>query len=74
MKRNKKPYTEEQKKHITSWSRDATFCNEELTTHEKLLLDFHVTSSKVQWNYNESTKKFLNIIRNKWILYTQNNK
>ena len=72
--RNKKPYTDIQKEHMISWSRDTRFCKEELTTHEKLLLDFHVTSSRVQWNYNESTKKFLNTIRSKWILYIQNKK
>jgi len=74
MKQNKKSYTSVHKEYLIKWSEDVVFCLEQLTTHEKLLLDFHVTSSRVQWNYNDSTKEFLNNIRDKWILYKQNNK
>jgi len=65
------PFSKEHIEIMIKWSEDENFCANNLADSERLTLDFHITSSRVISQYSNTTKKFLNTIRDKWILYKQ---
>ena len=73
MKNRKTTYNKNHKKLLAKMYKDCIFTSQHLTTYEKLMLDFHLTSSNSTIDYYDSYgKKFLNSIRDKWILYKTN--